>query len=480
MNSKEIKIAENGEEKEKNIEDDKENLLKNNKVEPPSNIIIPFDWNGYDAFCLVILIALGVFTRFWVIQNPRCMTNNEKLHLQVLNSYINGTFVSDINPPLASMINAGSAYLAGYNVQYNFFSNDDEKYTYTDMQYVSLRSTPAFFASIVVPLSFFIVRSFGGSCFAAFSCGLFTVFDFLLISLGRTIDIHGIVQFFIAFTLFLVSISGHFRDGSEPWLVVLFFESLFVGFSISSTLSAIGLWLFVIIFNFLNYKNVNILMMNIIIPFIVFVFAFCYSSTLMPFHSPFDKDLDEKYQIELFNINEKPYIKHRLLIPYSFELIKVMFKTRYSLPNGKGKYFTWPFMLCNWYVIWNDSDRYVSCFGNVAVWWPICIAIIFSVIKFLINQKLTSKAQMLCIGYFSSLLFFQFGCSATEICDYEIPLIFGLYILTLFIDQELDESLAGFVFTTIIIISCFLFIIWCPLVYGYENFDQRFKPYFMP
>ncbi|OHT15729.1 Dolichyl-phosphate-mannose-protein mannosyltransferase [Tritrichomonas foetus] len=465
-------------EDEPNTEEEKKKSEVSDAIDnlnEPSDIIIPFNWNGYDAFCLMILIFFGVFSRFWIIQYPRHMVYREEHQIHIINSYLNGSFFLDTEPPFASMLMAGVAWLSDYNLTYSL-PRTEVNYSYHDMQYVTLRSTPAFFSTIVIPVAFYIVRSFGGSRLSAFSAGLFTLFDFLLISLGRNIFTDGIIQFLVTFSIFLISVSNHFRPNSSSWITIVILESIFVGLSISSTISALGL----LIFAFFFYrKNIFGILANLIIPLSIFILCFCYQVILMPYHSQYDHILSDNYQIELFNLNQEISIKHLTILPRAIELIQQMFVLRKDISTSEqSEWFYWPFMGDSWFVLWTQLGRYVSCFGNVAIWWPICFSIVICFVKFCFTAKLTTKSQLLSFGYLFSLLFFAFGLSQRGLCDYEIPLLFGIFTLALFIDEELSESAGGFVFTAIIAISGFLFVLWAPLVYGYENFDKRFLPYF--
>jgi dolichyl-phosphate-mannose--protein O-mannosyl transferase len=97
----------------------------------------------------------------------------------------------------------------------------ETNYSYHDMQYVTMRTVPAFFATAIIPRSFFIVRTVGGTRLTDLCSGLFCLVDFLLIALAKHIMMDGIVQFFVAMTVFFTAISSHYREvshdkGSQP------------------------------------------------------------------------------------------------------------------------------------------------------------------------------------------------------------------------------------------------------------------------
>jgi dolichyl-phosphate-mannose--protein O-mannosyl transferase len=444
-------------------------------AEPDENFLIrPFNWDGYDACCLLILIFLGVFSRFWIIQYPRHMVSEEEKQIHLINSYLNGSFYLDSEPPLASLILAWFAHFADYNFAYSL-PRTETNYSYHDMQYVTMRSTPAFAATIVIPLTFFIVRSFDGSRLAALSAGLFCLFDFLLVALGRNIFVDGYVQLFVTFTVFFTAISSHFQQQSWIWWTFIVLQSVFLGFSISSRLSAAGLWVFVL---FWHRKMIPALGLNLAIPIAIFIFSFCLQVALMPLNSQYDGILSDSYRRYLVPSLHHFHLVHSSILGRALELIQLMFTKRSVLSVDFPRWFKWPLMQGHWHVLWTQLGRTVAAFGNIFVWWPILIAIVALLFQIFIAGKIHSDAQLLAIGYMASLLFFVFGLEARGVCGYQIPLLFGLWAMPLFIDTEASEEVSGFLFAAMIALSGFLFILWAPLVYGYENFDTRFLPYF--
>lgn len=446
-----------------------------------TSLLIPFNWNGYDAFCLMILIFLATFSRFWVIQYPRHMVNLEEHQIHIINSYLNGSFYIDNEPPFASMLMAGIAYLADYNLTYSL-PRTETNYSYHDMQYVAMRSTPAFFSTMAIPMLFFTVRSFGGSRYASLAAGLFGLFDFLLISLGRHIFTDGIVQFFVITSLFLLSISSHFHPLSTSFRIIIFFQSLFVGYSISSKVSAFPLYIFSMVYIIVSHKKLSFVptLFSAFVPILVFIFSFSYQVVLMPFHSQYDVIMNDDFKIDLVHRNQPIELHHSTILPRALNLFQSMFVIRGNLKTDteSNQWYQWPFMTCNWVILWTQLQRYVCCFGNIAVWWPISVSIIICILSIIFKRSISTKVDLLCIGYVLSLLFFSIQPSFRGLCDYEIPLIFGLTFLPLFLETFLSETLNGFCLTAIIFASGFLFILWAPFIYGYENFDPKFVPYF--
>jgi dolichyl-phosphate-mannose-protein mannosyltransferase len=111
------------------------------------------------------------------------------------NWYLQGSYFTDIHPPLAKLIMALVAWFAGYKGNIMFSAiGDDAKYP--TMEYVLLRVTPAFFGALCVPLIYFSMRSMVCSQFASFIASILVMSDLMLIVEARHILSDGILHFF--------------------------------------------------------------------------------------------------------------------------------------------------------------------------------------------------------------------------------------------------------------------------------------------
>lgn len=404
---------------------------------------IRFDWSGFDVFSLLLLTFFGIFTRFWVIQFPRHMVLAEKEHIDTVNCWLNGSVFVDTEPPLGSMIIAAVVRAAGFNSITEIPSD-----TYPDMQYVMLRSVPAFFASASVPLSFFIVRAFGGSTFGALAAGSFFLFETLMVSLGRHIFTDGLLQFFVGVSVLFVALSTHFSAGSMIWWLFVAFESIALGFCLSMRISSIGVFLFIAV---ANRKHTKALLANFIISPLILFFVFCVQGVVLSRGT-------------------------NALLVLSRAVVNVV---EGRMKNVKrSDWLCWPLMLCSWKVLWSEPGRIVACFGNVATWIPLTVVVCVVLIQILINRRVATRAQELACGWLFCYLVSIFCGTGLGVCDYEVAVMFGIWCFALFMDTELPDTLSGFSMSSCMCVSGFVFILWAPFVYGYEKVDGRFLPYF--
>jgi dolichyl-phosphate-mannose--protein O-mannosyl transferase len=90
------------------------------------------------------------------------MVAGEERQIYITNCFLNRLFDSDSDPPVSSLVLASAARFVDYDLAFAL-PQTDENYVTHSMQYLTIRSTGAYLGSMVVPLSIFIVRTFGGT-----------------------------------------------------------------------------------------------------------------------------------------------------------------------------------------------------------------------------------------------------------------------------------------------------------------------------
>lgn len=434
------------------------------------------NWNGYDAFCLFVLVMVGIFCRFWIIQYPRHFTLNEEKHVQYINSYLNGSFFFPSQPPMSEIMLAGisafSQYKGGYKPPYH-----EDNFTFPNMEYVALRSPSAFFSAIVIPLSFFIVRLLGGSTITSFAAGLFTMFDFLLVGLARNITTDGFIQLFVGMAIFATAFMKHFEYESTSYYICYIAQSAFVGLAFASDWNCIAVLAFVIFYNYFTFKKVKPIFTTLISLFIILYITYMIHVILLPRESPQSIGLSIKYQKSLSAPSAALHINHLQVPIFALELIYKSIRLHIRRSNFVN-FLSWPPMLCSWKILWTQLGRTVAVFGNLPVWWAISLLSIIQILNMFFAMRIRKQSSFMYCGYFMTLCVFLFKTSERGFPDYQVPVLFGIWGLSLSLDTEFSEQVSGFLTAFLILASTFIFILWAPLVYGYENFDTRFTPYF--
>lgn len=454
---------------------EKENV-KQDPEDAQNDIILPLDWNGYDALCLMVLIMLGIFSRFWIIQYPRHFVEKEDVHVGYINSYLNGSFFVDSQPPLSELLLAGIASMSGYRQNFKP-PYAEENFTFPTMEYVSLRSPSAFFSTILIPLSYFIVRLLGGSIFASLAAGFFILFDFQLIALGRHISTDGFLQLFVGLAVFFAALLRHFNPSSTSWIICNFLQAFFTGCAAATNWAGFSLVIFMCVFMFLTYRSVRPVILTVGLSIMVLLFSFSVHSLFLPYRSINDIHVSERYRSSLTMPGAPVKVKFSNLPMRAIELTFASLRLHRARAGPK-HFLRWTVMGVNWRVLWTQLGRTVASFGNPPVWWMIALAGASEAVKIALSRRLREPTVIVYTGYAICVLFWVFARSERGVCDYQIAFIVGAWGLALALDTELPPSAAGFTLAAVVVAAGFVFLLWAPLVYGYENFDKRFLPYF--
>ena len=155
---------------------------------------------------LVFITFISLITRLWTIAIPDSITFDEFYFGNFTNFYIKRTYFHDIHPPFAKLIMAFIAYLTGYNGNINFGNNPKFPYYENEINYVSLRITPAIFQSFCFPLIYAALRCFGFHTFTSLTASLTLIFEPSFIPEAKFILSDGILHFFSCLNIFAVSI----------------------------------------------------------------------------------------------------------------------------------------------------------------------------------------------------------------------------------------------------------------------------------
>lgn len=445
--------------------------------DPQNNI----DLDGTDAAAILFFTAIGMITRIFRIQFPSSIVFDEGLYGNFTNSYLRGQYFHDNNPPLAKLIITGVAHYAGYNVDYNF-----NKSEFPSMTYVAMRITPAFFGALCVPLSYLLIRFMLFSHFTSFFSALLITTDIVLIVESRHYLIDGILHFFVCLSLF--SICLYERNPSSIFLFI--FEGLCLGCSAACKYTTIGVVFFGIIRLFclknspFFYGFVRSFLLCLVI-FIVHLMCFTVHLMVLPYlpdeafltDSVFIPKSVRKGLIDRLNSDWDARADAPSLVTRVVDLVMAILsnslKSRNSRPFAS-KWWKWPLFDCPWVPFWSQNGKHIVCLGNVLLWYPVFLGIVWNVVVTLFRRDFKSMRSCLLFGYLISL--FQFAFVPRNLCifHYAIPLIFGVYNLAVMIEVELSPVVRGFVYSLLMSMALFGYFNWSHLVYGLSTPDLEF------
>lgn len=149
-----------------------------------------------DRLYLVVLIAVSFFVRLQKLYQPDSVVFDEVHFGGFASKYIRGTFFMDVHPPLAKMLYAGVASMAGYKGDFSFEKIGLEYGT--SVPYFYMRGFSALLGLATVILFFLTLKSSGVRSTVALAASLLFSFENAYVTISRYILLDAPLMFFIA------------------------------------------------------------------------------------------------------------------------------------------------------------------------------------------------------------------------------------------------------------------------------------------
>uniref|UniRef100_A0A3P8YGA6 Protein O-mannosyl-transferase 1 n=1 Tax=Esox lucius TaxID=8010 RepID=A0A3P8YGA6_ESOLU len=190
-----------------------------------SSIKLPIVIRAEINLVLVVLTALGVFSRLYGIHFPKAVVFDEVYYGQFVSLYMKRVFfIDESGPPLGHMILAFGAYIGGFDG--NFIWNRIGAEYSSNVPVWSLRLIPALAGSLSVPLCYILVVELGYSHLTALGATLLFLMENSLIVQSRFMLLESVLIFFLLLAETMVLFVSY----------VFGFHSFNVGFTLISKL----------------------------------------------------------------------------------------------------------------------------------------------------------------------------------------------------------------------------------------------------
>ena len=452
------------------------------KIKQMVNELIPkrntkqFELDTTDAVFVLLFTALGVLTRVFRIQSPNAVVFDEVHFGNFTNWYLRGEYFQDIHPPLGKLIMAAASSFTGYKGEYQFEKIGNNKYP--SMNYVALRLIPAFFGALCVPLSYLTARAMNCRHFASFIAGCLTTCELMLIVESRFILSDSFLHFFTCLSVFLIYI----HDRYENW-VSFIFECISLGLMAGCKYTSGGVVILALFKEFNRKDNYTYSLIRcLLICFsvgLIHIILFAIHLSALPYlpENPTDmpdciKDsLTDKISPDWEHRNAAAPLLKRILVLIANMFISNM-ATGYHHPYASS-WYTWPLFLSKWVLFWTDDGKHVICMGNVLLWYPIFIGVLFNIGRKVIGSIDSESFDML-LGYLFSFLPFALIPRDCFLYHYAIPVLFGIWGLVLMIERNFDGKTRGFLFSLVASMAIFGYFFWAPWAYALTTPDFDF------
>ena len=453
-----------------------------NQLKLAINQLIPkrnnfkFELDTTDAVFVLLFTAIGMITRVFRIQSPNAVVFDEVYFGNFTNYYLQGKYFHDIHPPLAKLIMAAVASFTGYKGEYQFSQIGDKKYP--SMNYVALRLTPAFFGALCVPLSYLIVRAMNGRHFAAFVATSLTACELMMIVESRFILSDSILHFFTCLSVFTI----YLHDRYENW-VSFIFECICLGLVACCKYTSGGVVLLALVKEMRRKDSKTFSLIRCyIICFsvgLIHIIVFAIHLSALPYYPEDPAFIPQSINASLIDKiipdwelrNKAPSLLKRI-----FDLILFMQYTNSKIGHGHAyasPWYSWPLFNGRWVLFWTENGKHVICMGNVLLWYPIFIGVLFNIGRKIMNSIDSESFDML-LGYLFSFLPFALVPRDCFIYHYAIPVLFGIWGLPIMIERTFGGETRGFIYCLVISLALFGYFLWCPWAYALTTPDFEF------
>lgn len=432
-------------------------------------------FNTLDFYFLFIITLISLITRLWTIAIPDSITFDEYYFGTFTNHYINRAYFHDIHPPFAKLTMAFIAYLTGYKGHINFSNDPKLHYFENEINFVSLRLTPAIFQSFCFPIIYCALRCFGFYSFTSLTASITLIFEPSFIPEGKFILSDGVLHFFTSLNIFAVSI---FIVNYEP--KYLWFASLTLGAAISCKHTAFGLIAFdgfsQLIWIYKYKPSINDILKRTLL-FLIPAISFFYISYLIHFitliyigpqdnflTTSINKTLLKKGDYRGMNLFEPSLfgrISYLVYITFAGHMVVLKPHPYESRPQY------WPLLLDKCMIFSSFENRTVALNGSPLIYWPSTFSLIITLVA-IIFDRADWRHLLLFLGWASSYFPFYLIPRSMYLYHYLIPLIFSVMcevsiIETLF---EKNRNIKCFLFCSMILCSLTSYIFWYPTIYG--------------
>lgn len=265
---------------------------------------------------LISLTILSFYVRFQNIEKNNHVVWDEAHFGKFGSYYIKHEFYHDVHPPLGKMLIALTEYLAGFNGDFNFDSNQ----VYPDtVNYKKIRQLNAIFGALCTPVAFFTATNMHFDSLTVYLISLMVTLEHSFIVLSKFILLDSMLLLFTMTTFACMVKLYTLRN--QPFTKKWSWWMLCTGISIGCVCSVkwvgllitfvVGLYTILELFSFhcdqslskkklLKHWLIRIIDL-IIIPFLIYLFCFKIHFTLLYKSGTGDASTNTLFQINLEN-----------------------------------------------------------------------------------------------------------------------------------------------------------------------------------
>eukprot|EP00004_Rigifila_ramosa_P021572 TRINITY_DN5772_c0_g1_i1.p1 TRINITY_DN5772_c0_g1~~TRINITY_DN5772_c0_g1_i1.p1 ORF type:complete len:611 (-),score=133.84 TRINITY_DN5772_c0_g1_i1:23-1606(-) len=348
---------------------------------------------------IVLLIALvSFYTRFENLAYPKSTVFDEVHFGRYSSLYIQGTNFFDIHPPFAKLLMAAYSEYRGYDGHYDFHSGAPIDGDF----YYHLRQVPAFFGSLIAPVTYLTMRNLGGSVAASVLAAMCMLFENCLLTESRLILTDGVLLSTSALAFFghtQVAYVLEGQEGTPRWFLWLFFTGTNIALTAATkwtglgTMAVIGLHtLAILYYHWPNrswaFRGVDWGARFVFLfawPVALYIFVWLCHIWRLPFSGPGDNMYTPEYLKRLIGNTVPDDVEPISALGAIIQFHARMYQHSQAITMAHGSmssWWSWPFLLKVMHY-WGWGNSFITLMGNPAVWWGSTFALFCSILFFL-------------------------------------------------------------------------------------------------
>lgn len=448
---------------------------------------------------LFVLTALSALSHFWRLFTPNAVVFDEMYFKQFAGHYLAHTFYLDVHPPLANLLYAAVARIAGVSTETLF----------GDGPAPMLRVLPAICGTLIIPLGYVLLRQLDATRRVA-TLGTIA----LLCENALLVDTRLSLVEPLILCAGLAALSAYLGArasvGGRRWALVAT-AALFAGMALSfkwTGASALGIIVALWAFDTWRSRPVSVARIGegavlVAIPVVVYVATFAVHFALLTHVGVGQSAMSGGFHRTLIGDPSYDSTAHMSLFAKLSDVHAAMrrgnFGLQFTTHPAASRWYTWPIMK-HPIALWENAqvgpglEQVVVLLGNPVLWWGALFGVIGAAVG-LIRRMPASASQRFALafllgGFAMNFVPFIFIRRLMYLYHYLFALVFGVLLAAYLLGtvagwNERDEPLFDFasrrsarLYWGVIALVVVSFLYFVPLSYGFvisqSAFDARF------
>jgi hypothetical protein len=328
----------------------------------------------------------------------------------------------------------------------------------------------------VIPVVFLTIRAFGGSPGSAAFGGIFALLEPSLISVGRCMDVGGLVQLFGALSLLFSGLSHHFIANSQPQLALILLQGFFASCAFTSSFNGVVFVLFSIFWPLWRFKSKFQCLLNISVTLEVFFLTALWH--IISARRVFDDSVPMSSAFLNFSKvhSEETHLSiWHLVSAAELAVIRLVRCLHRSITNVNPlKIFRRMFLVDEWRILWTRNGRHSLCFTNRYFSVPTTLLAYYHLFwrRFTLDLK-----SILCLLLISSLIVSAVVRKESCVSNIYTVMVIACVVMPIVLEGKVSERKAAILLTLTLSLSLLAFLDWAPLVYAYKNPNPFISPH---